>query len=81
MTHQILDADETRLAEIEVWLDVEEEDYEEACRAWEATGYEGDAPVRGFRCNWDSAKKAWRKGYSQIHVLVVDDEAVGFLRR
>ncbi|WP_028732179.1 GNAT family N-acetyltransferase [Rhizobium leguminosarum] len=79
MAHQILPADETRLAEIEVWLDAEEAAYEVALEAWEKSGYEGDAPVRGFRCNWDSAKKGWREGWSNIHVLVVEDEAVGFL--
>jgi len=79
MTHEILPADERLLAEVEAWLDAEEVAYEAAFEAWEANDYEGDAPVRGFRCNWDSAKRAWREGYSKIHVLVVDDRAVGFL--
>ncbi|TBZ99467.1 GNAT family N-acetyltransferase [Rhizobium leguminosarum] len=75
MTHHILSADETRLAEIEVWLD----DEEAASKAWEDSRYEGDPPVRGFRCNWNSAKRWWREGTSKIWVLIVDDEAVGFL--
>lgn len=70
MTHEILPADERLLAEVEAWLDAEEVAYEAAFEAWEANDYEGDAPVRGFRCNWDSAKRAWREGYSKIHVLV-----------
>ena len=78
MTHQILEADDARIAEIEVWLDSEEVAYDEALELWE-NDYEGDRPVRGFRCNWDSAKR-WRKeGHTPMVVLVVDDRAVGFL--
>lgn len=78
MTHQILDADEARLAEIEIWLDAEEAAYEKALQRWE-DNFEGDAPVRGFRCNWDSAKSWWRDGDTKMSVLVVEEQAVGFL--
>ncbi|MGO8117017.1 hypothetical protein AB9F43_20830 [Rhizobium leguminosarum] len=79
MTHQIVDADETRLAEIEVWLDAEEAIYQAAFKEWEESDYEGDPPVRGFRCNWNSAKRWWREGNSKIYALVVGDDAVGLL--
>lgn len=48
------------LAEIEAWLDIEEANYQRASQEWEEADYEGKAPVRGFRCNWDSAVKGWR---------------------
>ncbi|TCM64423.1 hypothetical protein EV291_14628 [Rhizobium sp. BK068] len=55
---------------IETWLDIEEANYQGASEEWEEADYEGDAPVRGFRCNWDSAKKGWREGRSKIHCLI-----------
>ncbi|MDP9811268.1 GNAT superfamily N-acetyltransferase [Rhizobium tibeticum] len=79
MAYQILPADETLLAEIETWLDIEEANYQRASEEWEEADYEGDAPVRGFRCNWDSAKKGWREGRPKIHCLIADGRAVGFL--
>jgi GNAT superfamily N-acetyltransferase len=78
MTQQIIEADETRIAEIELWLDAEEATYETAMSRWEEE-YEGDPPIKGFRCNWDSVKKGWREGGSKVSILVVDDETVGFL--
>ncbi len=79
MACQIVPADESLLSEIEIWLDAEEATFQRASEAWEEAGYEGDRPVRGFRCNWDSAKKGWREGRAKVHVLVVDGKAVGFL--
>jgi hypothetical protein len=79
MAYQILPADETLLAEIETWLDIEEANYQRASEEWEEADYEGDAPVWGFRCNWDSAKRGWREGRSKIHCLFADGRAVGFL--
>lgn len=79
MAYRIVPADEPMLAEIETWLDIEEANYQRACRNWEEADYEGEAPVRGFRCNWDSAAKGWREGRSKIHCLVVDGRVVGFL--
>lgn len=79
MTYRIVPADLNLLAEIEIWLDEEEAGYQRASEAWEEADYEGKHPVRGFRCNWDSAKKGWREGQAKIHVLIVDGEAIGFL--
>ncbi len=79
MVYQIVPADESILEEIEAWLDIEEANYERASKEWEEADYEGKAPVRGFRCNWDSAVKGWRDGWSKIHCLVVDGSVVGFL--
>lgn len=79
MPLQILDADDARIAEIEVWLDAEEAAYDEALRRWEEKRYESDVPARGFRCNWDSAKRWWREGHTKMFILVADNEAVGFL--
>lgn len=79
MAFQIVPANEPLLAEIEIWLDAEEAIYRRASKEWEEADYEGDRPVRGFRCNWDSAKKGWREGRAKIHVLLVEGEAVGFL--
>ncbi|ASP68617.1 GNAT family N-acetyltransferase [Sinorhizobium meliloti] len=79
MACQILPADESLLAEIEIWLDAEEAIFQRALQTWEEADYEGDRPVRGFRCNWDSAKEGWREGRARIHVLVANGEAIGFL--
>jgi GNAT superfamily N-acetyltransferase len=79
MAYRIVPADESMLAEIEAWLDIEEANYQRASQEWEEADYEGKAPVRGFRCNWDSAVKGWRDGRSKIHCLVVDGSVVGFL--
>lgn len=78
MTHQIVTATEALIAEVEVWLDEEEAAYEKAKAEWERT-YEGEPPVRGFRCNWDSVKEHWGKGNSKVDMLLVDGKAVGFL--
>lgn len=78
MTSHITKANEALLAEIEVWLDAEEAVFQRALEAWEVD-YEGDRPVRGFRCNWNSTKKGWREGRSEIYVLINDGKAVGFL--
>lgn len=78
MNNHINKANEDLLAEIEVWLDAEEAVFQRALEVWEVD-YEGDRPVRGFRCNWNSTKKAWREGRSEIYVLIADNEAVGFL--
>lgn len=79
MAFQIVPADDRLLSEIEIWLDAEEAIYKRASQEWEEADYEGDRPVRGFRCNWDSAKKGWREGRAKIHVLLVEGEPVGFL--
>ncbi len=79
MSYQIAPADESMLSEIEAWLDIEEANYQLALRDWEKAEYEGEAPVRGFRCNWDSAAKGWREGRSKIHCLMVNGGVVGFL--
>lgn len=79
MAYQILPADEALLAEIEAWLDAEETNYQRASKDWEDADCEGDHPIRGFRCNWDSAKRGWREGRSKIHVLCVNGKAIGFL--
>lgn len=81
MAYQIVPATEATMAEIETWLDAEEAVYQTAHKAWEAGGYDDDIPVppRGFRCNWDSVKRSWREGRVRVDILVVDDQAVGFL--
>lgn len=79
MDYCIERADERRIEEIERWLDVEEATYSATYEAWEANGYDGPPPLRGFRCNWDSVKKAWATDRAQLSVLVVQDQAIGFL--
>lgn len=79
MSHEIAPANESTMAEVEAWLDLEERAYQVAQAEWEEAGYEGDQPRRGFRCNWDSVKRSWREGYAPVDVLIVDGEAVGFL--
>lgn len=79
MTYDIVPADQKWMDDIEAWLDAEEASYHAAFQAWEADDSEGEAPVRGFRCNWDSARNAWAEGWAKIHVLVIDGKAVGFL--
>jgi GNAT superfamily N-acetyltransferase len=79
MAHEIVPATEALLAEVETWLDNEEAQYQIAEQAWEAAGYSEERPVRGFRCNWDTAKRFWREGRARIDVLLVDGKAAGFL--
>ncbi|CDZ31882.1 Hypothetical protein NGAL_HAMBI1145_06500 [Neorhizobium galegae bv. officinalis] len=79
MAFLIVPANEPLLAEIEIWLDAEEAIYKRASKEWEEADYEGDRPVRGFRCNWDSAKDRWREGRAKMHVLMVEDKPIGFL--
>lgn len=79
MTTAIVAATPELVAEIEEWLDVEEAAYQKAKAAWEANHYEGDIPPRGFRCNWDTAKRVWTEGRSKLDVMLVDGKAVGFL--
>jgi GNAT superfamily N-acetyltransferase len=78
MDHSIVAADEARMAEIEEWLDEEEARYSTANEEWKANDYDGQNPVRGFRCNWDSVKKGWKSG-RKVFALIVQDHAVGFL--
>lgn len=68
MAHQIVPATEETVAEIEIWLDEEEREYNG-----------GEREIKGFRCNWDSLIRRWREGTEQIDVLLVDGQAVGFL--
>lgn len=75
----ITPATDTAVAEIELWLDAEEAAYQSALQAWADCGWEGDKPVRGFRCNWDSVKRGWREGRSRLDVLSLDGETIGFL--
>lgn len=77
MTYEIIPATEALLAEVEVWLDVEEAAHKAGEAAYVANGYKGDVPARGFRCNWDTTKKLWRER-GGIDILIVDGEAVGF---
>ena len=79
MAHEIVPATETTMAEVEAWLDAEESDCQTAKEAWQAGGYVGDEPPRGFRCNWDSVKRNWSDGNARVDVLMVDGQAVGFL--
>ncbi|RWP42428.1 MAG: GNAT family N-acetyltransferase [Mesorhizobium sp.] len=80
MAHEIVPATEATMAEIQAWLDAEESIYQAAKTTWvESEGFASDPPVRGFRCNWDSVKRQWRSGDAQVHVLMVDGRAVGFL--
>lgn len=78
MSHEIKPATDATIAEIEIWLDAEEAAHKAAVSAWEANGYEGHVPPRGFRCNWDTTKKRWLEQPGGIDVLIVDGEAVGF---
>ncbi|MGN8000676.1 GNAT family N-acetyltransferase [Sphingomonas sp. 22176] len=79
MTIEILPATEETMIAIEAWLDVEEAAYQHAEITWERSGYEGEMPVRGFRCNWNSVRRTWSGGNAAVHVLMVDGEPVGFL--
>lgn len=78
MTYEILPATDATIAEVEIWLDAEEAAHKAAESAWEANGYEGYVPPRGFRCNWDPTKDKWRERSGGIDMLIVDGEAVGF---
>jgi GNAT superfamily N-acetyltransferase len=78
MACQITLATDETIAEVEAWLDVEEAAHKAGLSAWEANGYEGDVPARGFRCNWDKTKERWREQSGGIDILIVDGEAVGF---
>ncbi len=77
MTYEILPATDATIAEVEAWLDAEEAAHKAGELAWVASGYEGEVPSRGFRCNWDTTKKLWRER-GGIDILVVNGEAVGF---
>lgn len=79
MAYEIVPATEATMAEVEAWLDVEESIYKTAIEAWEAGGYVGDGPPRGFRCNWDSVKRTWSEGNARVDILMVDGHAVGIL--
>ncbi|MFD1696791.1 GNAT family N-acetyltransferase [Roseibium aestuarii] len=79
MEHEIVPATHKTLAEIEKWLDEEEATYLAERKAWKAGGCQGNQPAKGFRCNWDSAKRWLSEGHTQIWVLLVDASAVGFL--
>ncbi|WP_180897328.1 GNAT family N-acetyltransferase [Martelella soudanensis] len=79
MNERIVPANDSLLAQIETWLDAEEAEYKKAHEAWEENHYEGRPPVRGFRCNWNIAKRWWQEASQPIWVLIADNEAVGFL--
>lgn len=79
MTIEILPATVNTMNAIEAWLDVEEAAYQRAEAAWERSGYEGEMPVRGFRCNWNSVRRTWSEGTATVHVLMVEGEPIGFL--
>lgn len=79
MTCEIYPASEDTVAEIEVWLDAEEANYEVAAAAWFASPFDGPKPTRGFRCNWDMVKASWREGRTPLDVLVENGLAIGFL--
>lgn len=79
MTIKIVSATKELLAEVEVWLEAEEAEYQTANQAWEDGGWEGNQPRRGFRCNWDTVKKGWREYDEKVDVLILDGSAIGFL--
>ncbi len=79
MTVEILPATEAWVAEIEKWLEEEEATYKRAHHAWEVGDCEGEAPTRGFLCNWELVKRSWRGSDGRVDVLVKDGKSIGFL--
>lgn len=79
MAYAIVPATENLVAEIELWLDAEEALYAAAETAWSEAPFDSPKPTRGFRCNWDAVKKAWREDGAPLDVLLQDDVAIGFL--
>ncbi len=76
MTVEIVSATEALVAEIEAWLDEEEAAYDKRYAQSEASGFDGDLGIRGFRCNWNSTKSRWRNCLANLDVLLKDDPPV-----
>ncbi|MBB3473573.1 GNAT family N-acetyltransferase [Sphingomonas sp. BK345] len=79
MKIEIVPATEATMDAVEAWLDAEDVSYQRAEQDWERNGFDGERPVRGFRCNWDGTRRRWVDGTTTVDVLMVDGEPVGFV--
>lgn len=80
MQVEIVPATAALLAEIEIWLKAEDAAYHEAS-AILANRWDPDVeiPARGFLCNWNLVQRSFARDPENVHVLLVDGAAVGFL--
>jgi GNAT superfamily N-acetyltransferase len=77
---EIVPATEATLAEIELWLKAEQAAHD-AAAAILAERWDSDVeiPERGFLCNWSLVRRAFERDPANVHVLLADGGAVGFV--
>ncbi len=80
MPAEIMPATEASLDEIEVWLTAEQAAHD-AAAAILATRWnpEVEIPEPGFLCNWHLVRDSFSQDPTNVHVLVADGVAVGFV--
>jgi len=77
---EIIPATAARMAEIQAWLVVEQTAYDAAAAAFESRrDPDVELPERGFLCNWHLVQRSFAKDSNNVHILIVDGAAVGFL--
>ena len=80
MAIEIVVATPALLNEIEVWLRAEDDAYRKASailsERWDP---EIELPERGFLCNWNLVQRSFGKDPENVHVLLVDGVAMGFV--
>ena len=77
---EIIPATAARMAEIQAWLEVEQTAYDAAAAAFESRrDPDVELPERGFLCNWHLVQRSFAKNVNNVHILIVDGAAVGFL--
>lgn len=80
MDTKVVPATRALLSEIQTWLEAEDSAYRAACdtqaERWDP---EIEIPERGFFCNWNIVLSSFERDPNNVHVLVVDGKAIGFV--
>ena len=77
---EIVPATEATLAEIEAWLKAEQAAHEAAAAILaERWASDVEIPERGFLCNWHLVRRSFSRDPNNVHVLVADGAAMGFV--
>ncbi len=80
MSVEILTATSATMHEIETWLQAEDNAYRKALAHRGRPSWDGvEIPDQGFLCNWNIVTRSFEADSENVHVLIVDGQAVGFV--
>ncbi|TDR90261.1 GNAT family N-acetyltransferase [Enterovirga rhinocerotis] len=79
MKAEIVPATSKLLDELETWLRAENDAYEAACERQAERCPEIEILERGFFCNWNIVRRSFERDPRNVHVLLMDGAAIGFV--